>query len=81
MRHAFVPGKSQYLDIVILLRSDRLISRMRDNGALFDPVTYLRTHPDDGHLGLLLAAGLADEITYRRSVGLNNLTITLNRKS
>ena len=81
VRHAFVPGKSQYLDIVILLRSDRLIIRMRDNGALFDPVTYLRTHPDDGHLGLLLAAGLADEITYRRSVGLNNLTITLNRKS
>ncbi|MBR5225699.1 MAG: ATP-binding protein [Clostridia bacterium] len=81
VRHAFIPGKSQYLDVVILCRSDRLIIRMRDNGALFDPITYLRTHPDDGHLGILLAAGLADDITYRRSVGLNNLTVTLNRNS
>ena len=81
VRHAFSPGKAQYLDIVILCRSDKLIIRMRDNGALFDPVTFLRTHPDSGHLGILLAAGLADDMTYRRSVGLNNLTITLNRNS
>ena len=81
VRHAFTPGKAQYLDIVVLFRSDRLIIRMRDNGALFDPVTFLRTNPDSGHLGILLAAGLADDMTYRRSVGLNNLTITLNRNS
>ena len=81
VRHAFTPGKSQYLDIVLLCRSDKLIIRMRDNGALFDPVTFLRMHPDSGHLGILLAAGLADDMTYRRSVGLNNLTITLNRNS
>ena len=80
VRHAFTPGKAQYLDIVFLCRSDRLIIRMRDNGALFDPVTFLRTHPDSGHLGILLASGLADEMTYRRSAGLNNLTITLNRQ-
>ena len=81
VRHAFTPGKAQYLDIVILCRSDKLIIRIRDNGALFDPVTFLRTHPDSGHLGILLTSGLADDITYRRSVGLNNLTITLNRDS
>ena len=79
VRHAFTPGKAQCLDIVILYRSDRLIIRMRDNGALFDPVTYLRTNPDSGHLGILLASGLADDIFYRRSVGLNNLTVTLNQ--
>ena len=81
VRHAFVPGKSQYLDIVILCHPDKLIIRTRDNGALFDPITFLRMNPDSGHLGLLLTAGLADDMTYRRSVGLNNLTITLNRKS
>ena len=81
VRHAFTPGKAQYLDIVILCRSDKLIIRIRDNGALFDPVTFLRTHPNSGHLGILLASGLADEMTYRRSVGLNNLTMTLNRNS
>lgn len=81
VRHAFVPNKSQYLDIIILLRSDKLIIRTRDNGALFDPVTFLRTHPDSGHLGLLLTSGLADDISYRRSVGLNNLTISLNRNT
>ena len=81
VRHAFSPGKPQYLDLVILCRSDKLFIRIRDNGVLFDPVTFLRTHPDSGHLGILLASGLADDMTYRRSVGLNNLTITLNRNT
>ena len=81
VRHAFTPGKSQYLDIVVICRSDKLLLRLRDNGALFDPVTFLRTHPDNGHLGILLASGLADDISYRRSVGLNNLMISLNRQT
>ena len=81
VRHAFVPGKAQYLDITILCRSDKLIIHTRDNGVLFDPITHLRTNQNSGHLGILLTAGLADDISYRRSVGLNTLIISLNRNS
>ena len=81
MRHAFAPRKSQYLDIILLCRGDKLIVRMRDNGAQFDPIAHLQAHPNSSPLEILHREGIAEDMIYRRSAGLNNLTITLKQNA
>lgn len=80
VRHAFRPGEKKWFDLMILDKEDRLVIRMRDNGALFDPLAFLRGQTDaQAHLGIRMASALADSFEYRRSIGLNNIMIVLKK--
>ena len=80
VRHAFKPREKRWLDMTIVDKPEKLIIRIRDNGAAFDPLAYLYSVELDGY-GLLLVQNLAEDITYRRNMGLNNLIIHLKKES
>ena len=78
VRHAFKPGEKRWLDLTIVDKPEMLILRIRDNGAAFDPLAYLSTGTGEG-FGILIIQKLAENIDYRRSMGLNNLIIHLKK--
>lgn len=80
VQHVFHPGEKKWFDFVIINKEERLLIHLRDNGAAFDPLTYMSEHKDDKeHLGIRLVMGLADNVEYRRSMGLNNLIISVQK--
>ena len=83
VRHAFSPGEKKWFDVMILNKDDSMIVRMRDNGKEFDPVRYLHENKDteNGRFGIRLISALSDQFKYRRTIGLNNLIIVVNKKS
>ena len=78
VQHAFKPGEKRWLDLTILDKPDKLIVRIRDNGAAFDPVVYLGNGDAKG-FGIRMVQKLSDNIEYRRNMGLNNLIIHLRK--
>lgn len=78
VQHAFKPGEKRWLDLTIIDKPDKLIIRIRDNGAPFDPLAYLSSGKSNG-FGLLIVQKLAENIEYRRNMGLNNLIIHLKK--
>ena len=78
VQHAFKPGEKRWLDLTIIDKPDKLIIRIRDNGALFDPLAYLSSGKSNG-FGLLIVQKLAENIEYRRNMGLNNLIVHLKK--
>lgn len=82
VQHAFRPGEKRWLDFVILDKPDALVVRVRDNGAMFNPVQYLKEHPDDPqHPGIRIVHELADRFEYRYSLDMNSLMIEFHKKS
>lgn len=83
VRHAFSPGEKKWFDLVIVNKENFMIVRMRDNGKEFDPVRYLHENEDteNGRLGIRLISALSSEFEYRRTIGLNNMIIVVNKKS
>lgn len=84
VQHSFKPGEKKWFDLMILDKKDSIVLRMRDNGDLFDPSTYLRIEEkeqpaDAQRLGIKMVSSLADKFEYRRSMGLNNLIMVLNK--
>lgn len=82
VQHAFSPGEKRWFDLMILNKDDSVIVRMRDNGREFDPVRYLHENDDaeDKTMGLRLISALTDQFEYRRTLGLNNVIITIDKK-
>lgn len=78
VQHAFKPGEKRWLDLTILDKPEKLIIRIRDNGAPFDPVAYLSTGEMEG-FGLRIVQKLGENIEYRRNMGLNNLIVHLRK--
>ena len=78
VQHAFKPGEKRWLDLTIMDKKEKLIVRIRDNGASFDPLAYLNAGEPSG-FGLLIIQKLAENIEYRRCMGLNNLNIHLKK--
>lgn len=83
VQHAFRPNEKRWFDLMILLKKDCIIVRMRDNGKQFDPVQYLHENGDTDRskIGLKLISGISTEFQYRRTIGLNNLLIVLSENS
>lgn len=79
VEHAFKPGEKRYLDLTLVDRGAYLLLRLRDNGAAFDPLAYLSARKKEDY-GIRLVHALADGISYRRSMGLNNLVIRLRKE-
>ncbi len=83
IKHAFNEGEKRWLDILIIQKKDGFILRLRDNGKMFDPLKYLHEHEKDDkteHMGIRLIKNLADDVSYSRAIGLNNLIITVNNR-
>ena len=59
-------------------KPEKLIIRIRDNGSAFDPLAYLSAGERSGY-GLLIVQKLAENVEYRRSMGLNNLIVHLKK--
>lgn len=78
VQHAFKPGEKRWLDLTITDKPEKLIIRIRDNGAPFDPLAYLSSGTKVG-FGLLIVRKLAESMEYRRNMGLNNLIIHLKK--
>lgn len=78
VQHAFKPGEKRWLDLTIMDKSEKLIIRIRDNGSAFDPLAYLSAGERSGY-GLLIVQKLAENVEYRRSMGLNNLIVHLKK--
>jgi len=79
VKHAFKPGEKRYLDLTLVDKESHLLLRLRDNGAAFDPFAYLSVRKKEDH-GIQLVHALADGVSYRRSMGLNNLIIRLRKE-
>lgn len=71
--------KISYIDVRLTRTEDRLILRIRDDGVLFDPVSYagqLKDDADDldiGGIRLLLA--LSEKVNYTRALDMNNTIV------
>ena len=68
--------KSQFIDIFLKIYDDKTILRVRDNGAIFNPIEHI---DDSGELisGLKTLKSLPAEIIYNRVIGFNNTILTL----
>lgn len=79
VKHAFKPGEKRWLDFTIIDKPEMVILRIRDNGDAFDPLAHMSSQPKGEEYGIKLIHALADVFEYRRSMGLNNLIIKLNK--
>lgn len=81
VRHAFVSGQKDSIDICTYKKEDKIIFRIRYYGQQFNPVAYLSSIDKDDitkNIGLSLVQGLVKDISYRYSLGINNLLLTLD---
>ena len=77
IEHGFTKdNRSHNADVKMVVKGDRCILRVRDNCINFDPTKYLEMHQSNdpaAHIGLKMVMGLAKDIDYNNSLGLNNL--------
>ena len=78
----FHDGKEHFIDIRIILKSEEIIIRMRDNCERFDPRTLEHIfNPEDpfAHIGIKMVAKMAKDLSYINALKLNNMIIKLAR--
>ena len=80
VKHAFRQGEKRWIDLKILDKPDAVIIRLRDNGEAFDPIEHLKKN-NPNEYGIRLIHGLAKNFEYRRSMGLNNLFIEIEKEN
>lgn len=68
--------KSKFIDIFLKIYDDKTILKIRDNGAVFNPIEHI---DDSGELisGLKTLKSLPAEIIYNRVIGFNNTILIL----
>lgn len=74
VEHGFKDKKEHYIDIKIVMAGEDIIFRMRDNGIPFNP---LQAENREEQYGIPIIRKLAKDLDYRRTIGMNNLTVTL----
>lgn len=82
--HCFEDKEIQYVDIRILIPGT-VVLRMRNGGKIFDPVLYYEKKKEqagsgvltDDSLGIRLIVKKADQVSFNRTFGVNNLTIVI----
>lgn len=85
--HSFKKEEKSYIDIRIFVHTDMVVLRMRNNGLLYDPIAYYEKKMadndgqilDDDSIGIGLIVKNAEEVSFNRTFGVNNLTIQLYR--
>ena len=74
-------GRKHSIDVFVR-QGQALTLRIRDDCAPFDPVEWLKLHRGEDKLkniGIRTICGMADDVRYSRTLGLNYLLITINR--
>lgn len=88
-QHCFEEGEQQTVDIRIFILEETVVLRMRNAGHIFDPVSYYekRTREAgaeellmDDTLGIKMIVKQADVVLFKRTFGVNNLTILLGNQ-
>lgn len=81
VEHGFTKdSKSHSVDIRVIVMGDKLILRLRDDCAEFDPSARAQTMKsgnDGKNIGIKLVYSLAEKVDYQNLLGLNVLTITI----
>ena len=83
VQHSFKPGEKRWFDLLVYIKPDTILLRMRDNGRPFDPLARLREqaeHDPEKNLGLKVINGITDSFEYRNGVGLNICVMNLLRR-
>lgn len=80
VRHGFEKKKTGLIELKLIMRKDKSVIRLRDNGISFDPVKWLEINKQnntESNIGIRMIVGLSKEIDYLPSMGLNNIVVTL----
>ncbi len=83
VQHAFPAGERRRFDLLVYIKPDAILLRMRDNGRPFDPLAFLREQAQDdpeANLGLKVINGITDSFEHRSGVGLNISLMTIRRE-
>ena len=81
--HGFSDGKRDHeMHIRMLYHDDGYILRIRDDCKPFDPVEWMELHSADEedptkNIGIRIVSAMAKEITYTRTLDLNNLIVRI----
>ncbi len=83
IEHGFTSdNKKHYLDARIVNKNEKILLRIKDDCPAFDPVSMKeQINPDDPtkNIGIRMVMRLADEVEYQNLLGLNVLTVTIDR--
>ena len=83
IEHGFTSdNKKHYLDARIVNKNEKILLRIKDDCPAFDPVSMKeQIKPDDPtrNIGIRMVMRLADEVDYQNLLGLNVLTVTIDR--
>ena len=82
VQHSFKPGEKRWFDLLVYVKPEAILLRMRDNGRPFDPLARLREQAEsdpEKNLGLKIINGITDSFEYRHGIGLNICVMTLRR--
>ena len=80
VKYGFESLKHGLIELRIVLKEDKRLIRLKDNGSAFDPVRWLEdNHPEDPtkNIGIRMIVGLAQNIQYIPAMKFNNLMIFL----
>lgn len=74
-------GREYYIDIRICKFDDKVLMRIRNSGKIFDPTIYYEQNKTNEKmagelLGLRMIINAAKVVDFRKTFGINNLTIT-----
>ena len=73
-------GREPLVELRLILKEDKRMIRIRDNGQPFDPVKWYETnHPEDpaSNIGIRLVTGLAKRVQYIPAMSMNHIMIYL----
>ncbi len=74
--------KHHTVDLCMLVNETEVMLRIKDDCIPFDPVEFVQMTKEDSHfrnIGIRLVYALASDITYQNLMGLNVLTIRMDR--
>lgn len=79
VEHGFAKTKHPAIDVKLILKRDgTLVLRMRDNGAVFNPMDLDLSAADPcSAVGIRMLRQGVREVEYQNTVGLNNVVVTL----
>ena len=80
VKYGFESLKHGLIELRIVLKEDKRLIRLKDNGSAFDPVRWLQdNNPEDPtkNIGIRMIVGLAQNIQYIPAMKFNNLMIFL----
>ena len=74
--------KDDTMNVRLLATEDKVILRIRNGGRYFNPLDFVKEAGNaEDVMGIKMILGLALNIDYRNTFGINNTTVLLQRKS